>query len=202
MNILIVDYGLCNIDSVVRAVKECGHTPLASEKPEDLDTADKLIIPGVGNFSQAMTNLNETGWADAIRKAALDDELPLLGICLGMQLLATRSEEGDNAAGLDLIPGEVTRLNGTGLRVPHVGWNEVAQLHNDPVFDRVDDKKDFYFVHSYHFSPSNPDTILATTPYEIDFVSVVRRKNIYGVQFHPEKSLKAGLHLLHNFLAA
>ena len=202
MKVLIVDYKLCNVDSVACAVKECGHTPFISEKPEDIKTADKLIVPGVGNFTQAMTNLNNSGWKQAIKKSAVDDEIPLLGICLGMQLLATYSEEGGNPRGLDLISGTVMDLNraSTGLRVPHIGWNEVAQHCSDPVFDCIDDKKDFYFVHSYHFVPSDTNTILSTTPYGIDLVSAIRKNNIYGVQFHPEKSLKTGLHFLHNFL--
>jgi len=202
MNILIVDYGLCNTHSVARAVKECGHTPLISGRPEDIRVSDKIIIPGVGNFSQAMANLSKRGWNEVLREAVLTGGTPLLGICLGMQLLATESKESSNTKGLNLVPGKVVKLNEASikLRIPHIGWNEVIQRRKDFIFDGVNNKKDFYFVHSYHLVPNNSDNILSTTPYGMDFVSAISENNIYGVQFHPEKSLKAGLRLLHNFL--
>ncbi len=203
MSVLIIDHNLCNIDSIVRAVEKCGGAPVVSATPQALEKAERLILPGVGNFTEAMTVLHTTGWARAITDAVSRNKIPLLGICLGMQLLATRGEEGGDTAGLDLIPGKVLKLApaDTKLRIPHVGWNEVVQRCADPIFNDVDNRKDFYFVHSYHFVPSDPETILSTTPYGLDLVSSIRKGNIYGMQFHPEKSMKAGAQLLRNFLA-
>lgn len=202
MNVLIVDHKFCNIDSVVRAVKTCGNTPLVSQNPTDIERVQKLILPGVGNFAHLMRVLNETGWVDAIKARSCDPLFSMLGICLGMQILASRGTEGGDAPGLNLIPGKVLRLerDNLGLRVPHVGWNEVFQCREDQIFTGVDGK-DFYFIHSYHFVPENDATILATTFYGSDFVSAVKKGNVYGVQFHPEKSLKTGLTFLANFLS-
>ena len=201
--ILIVDHHLCNIDSITRAVEKCGATPVVSTMPQDADGAKKIILPGVGNFAQAMMLLHKTGWVDTIQKAVSDDEIPLLGICLGMQLLANRSQEGGNVEGLGLIPGQVVKLTppDAKCRIPHVGWNEVVQRRTDPIFDGIGNRRDFYFVHSYHFVPSSPETVLTTTPYGLDFVSTIKKKNVYGTQFHPEKSMQSGMQLLRNFLA-
>ncbi len=203
MSVLIVDHRLCNIDSVARAVEKCGGDPVVSAAPQAVGKAERLILPGVGNFAEAMAVLHKTGWVSAIKDTAASGAVPLLGICLGMQLLASRGEEGGGTEGLDLIPGEVLKLapSDAAPRVPHIGWNEVVQRRADPVFDGVDDRKDFYFVHSYHFVPSDPATVLSTTPYGQDLVSAVRKGNTFGVQFHPEKSMKAGAQLLRNFLA-
>ena len=201
--ILIIDHHLCNIDSITRAVEKCGATPVVSITPQDACAAEKIILPGVGNFAEAMAVLHKTGWVDAIREAVSGGDIPLLGICLGMQLLASRGQEGGDTEGLGLIPGQVVKLTSpeTKLRIPHVGWNEVVQHRADPIFDDVGDRKDFYFVHSYHFIPSSSESILATTPYGLDLVSMVKKKNVYGAQFHPEKSMQSGMRLLRNFLA-
>jgi len=201
-NIVIVDYGLGNIDSVYRAVQECGGTPIISDDPAAAATADKLILPGVGSFSTAMAAIRKKGWDKALKHEVIDNKIPLLGICLGMQILASYGEEGGGAKGLDLIPGKVVRLMAeqTTTRIPHVGWNEVLQKRKIPLFYDISDKKDFYFVHSFHFRPEDPDHIAALTPYAGSFVSVVERNNIVGTQFHPEKSLGTGFSLIRNFL--
>lgn len=202
MTSLIVDYGLCNLDSVSRAVEECGGEPLASSDPSDVELAAKIILPGVGSFAEAMSALNESGWTQALRDAVLNRGVPMLGICLGMQLLAGRGTEGGETEGLNFIPGRIEKLvpDAPQTRIPHVGWNEVEQQQSCPLFAGIPDRKDFYFVHSYHFVPEDPAHALATTPYCGTMVSTVGRDNVFGTQFHPEKSLGVGFQLLRNFL--
>lgn len=159
-------------------------------------------MPGVGSFTDAMTNLCDRGWIPGIKRAALEEGLPFLGICLGMQLLAEQGLEGGSTEGLGLIPGTIRRLapKEPGTRIPHVGWNEVRQQSPHPLFAGIPDGTDFYFVHSYHFEPTESTDMVTTTPYCDQFVSTVARGRVYGVQFHPEKSSKLGLRLLKNFL--
>ncbi|HEV7232993.1 MAG TPA: imidazole glycerol phosphate synthase subunit HisH [Sphingorhabdus sp.] len=202
MTVLIVDYGMGNIASARRAVEECGGRVLVSADPADIKTADRIIVPGVGAFPLAMTRLREGGWVDALRTAVHDDGLPLLGICLGMQLLADEGDEVSKTEGLGLIAGRIERILPTDVseRVPHVGWNEVRHRDN-PLFAGIPSGADFYFVHSFRFVPARDDTILATTPYAGETVSAVGKGHVAGVQFHPEKSSRAGFRLLKNFLA-
>ncbi|OGR34993.1 MAG: imidazole glycerol phosphate synthase, glutamine amidotransferase subunit [Desulfovibrionales bacterium GWA2_65_9] len=201
-NIAIIDYGLCNLDSVVRAVEICGAQPLPTRTPEDLEEADGLILPGVGAFPDAMAGLEQQGFVEPLRRLVLDQARPFLGICLGMQLMAEYGVEGGERAGLGLVPGKVVRLlpDAPGTRVPHVGWNEVHHLRPCPLFEGIPTGRDFYFVHSYHFA-AREDHILATTPYCGSFASVVGRGTLFGTQFHPEKSLADGLKTLRNFIA-
>lgn len=200
---VIVDYGMCNLDSIARAVEECGGTPIVSDDPRALETASRIILPGVGSFARAMSNLRQRGFDSALREQALDNHVPLLAICLGMQLLATKGFEGGESAGLDFIPGEVRLLEprGDDLRIPHVGWNDVEHVQSNRLFSGIPSGKDFYFVHSYHFVCADQSNILATTPYAGGFVSAVGRGNVTGVQFHPEKSQDTGFQLLRNFLS-
>lgn len=201
MKILIVDYGAGNLFSLYRALEECGGNPYISDKPADLERTDKVILPGVGSFQTGMKNLTELGWIEPLRYVASQGTTPVLGICLGMQLLSSYGHEHGQAAGLGLIPGEVPKLcSESGERVPHVGWNAVFYRGKNELFNSIDDGKDFYFVHSYHFVPDSEEYIVATTPYCQNFVSVINRANIYGVQFHPEKSSKPGLQLLKNYI--
>ena len=201
--ILVIDYGLCNIDSIARAIEECGGEVLVSRDPRDCAKAERIILPGVGNFKEASTVLHETGWVEAIRHEVKEYSIPLLGICLGMQLLATTGTESGEAPGLDIIPGRVVRLEPKeeNTPIPHVGWNEVWQKGESPLFTDLSNGKDFYFTHSFHFLADNEDNILATTPYCGEFASVVGLGRVFGVQFHPEKSLGIGLALLKNFMA-
>lgn len=202
MTVLIVDYGMGNIASARRAIEECGGRAIVSDQPADIVQADRIVVPGVGAFPLAMERLRNAGWAEALHRAVHRDGLPVLGVCLGMQLLAEEGEEGVVTSGLGLIPGRVERIvpSDTSERVPHVGWNEVNHKNSD-LFDGIPSGADFYFVHSYRFVPSDPTTILATTPYAGEFVSAVGKGRVAGVQFHPEKSSRAGFRLLRNFLA-
>jgi glutamine amidotransferase len=199
--IAIIDYGMCNLDSVARAVLECGANPVIVQDPGQLKTATHIILPGVGAFPDGIHNIRSRGFDVAIREQAESGEIPILGICLGMQLMATTGYEFMEVEGLNLIPGVVHRLQSTNEseRIPHIGWNEVFYKKESPLFSRIPSGKDFYFVHSYHFV-CDEEYVIATTPYTNGFVSVVGRGNIFGTQFHPEKSQKLGLAVLRNFL--
>jgi glutamine amidotransferase len=204
MNIVaVVDYGMCNLDSVRRAVEECGGKAVVTSKARDLKTANRIVLPGVGAFPEAMRNIKALSLDRVLYEQAMGDHIPLLGICLGMQLLASKGWEGEETDGLGLIPGKVCRLEpfGADTRIPHVGWNEVQPTQESPLFRDISSGKDFYFVHSYHFCPENDAHILAHTPYAGRFVSAVQSGSVFGVQFHPEKSQKTGFQLLKNFLA-
>ena len=200
MKVAVIDYGLGNLGSVRRAVAELGAEPVLADKPEQLASADRVILPGVGSFADGMALLRERGWVGALRKTGK----PVLGICLGMQLLASRGTEGGDSEGLDLIPGEVVGLDTLGceLRIPHVGWNSVAVDDPGRILRGITSGTDFYFVHSYVFRPREPADVVATTSYGVPVTAVVGRGNVMGTQFHPEKSSKAGFRVLRNFLDA
>lgn len=200
---LIVDYGMGNLCSVKRALEECGANVILSDDPAVCALADHIVLPGVGAFADGMVAIRDGGWIDALRTAALEDKIPLLGICLGMQLLADKGFEGGDTAGIGLIPGEVRRLvfDTSETRIPHVGWNEVHHGSTHPLFFGIPTGTDFYFVHSYHFVPNDAEAVLASTPYCGLFTSTVVRGTIFGTQFHPEKSSRAGFQLLRNFLS-
>lgn len=199
----IVDYGVCNLDSVARAVEECGGAPLMARSGDDLREVGAIILPGVGAFAHGMKNLHERGLHDALREQAVENRIPLLGVCLGMQLLATAGTEGGSNPGLGLIDGEVVRLDadGNGERIPHVGWNEVYAEGPSPLFEGLEPGRDFYFVHSFHLVCRDEGDVIARTPGYGRFASAVAHDNVWGVQFHPEKSQKTGFQLLRNFLA-
>ena len=199
--VVIIDYGMCNLDSVARAVEECGGHPFVTEDPNKLKSATHIILPGVGAFTDAMSNIIHIGFDVAIKEHVKSGEIPLLGICLGMQLMATKGYEISEVEGLNLIHGEVKRLKTLNKeeRIPHIGWNEVVLQKECPLFHEIPSGKDFYFVHSFHFI-CDDNYIIAKTPYADGFVSVVGRDNIYGTQFHPEKSQKLGFAVLKNFL--
>ena len=201
--VAIVDYGMCNLDSVGRAVEECGARPVVTEQPRDLAEASRIILPGVGAFPDAMRNLRDRHLDEALREQVIERQIPFLGICLGMQLLASTGLEVSETPGLGWIDGEVRRLEPaeSDVRIPHVGWNEVEFPEGSPLFRGIQQRRDFYFVHSYHLQARNEGDVLARTPYCGRFVSAVHRDNIWAVQFHPEKSQKAGFQLLRNFLA-
>ena len=202
MSVLIVDYGMGNLGSVRRSFEECGAAVRVSADPKSIAEAERIVIPGVGAFSEAMQRIHHMGWYSKLRQAALEDRVPVLGICLGMQLLAGSGEEGGATEGLGLISGRVCRLDNIGgERLPHVGWNEVYPRNERALFKGVSAGTDFYFVHSYHFVPDIPDDLAATTPYCGDFASAVSAVNVFGVQFHPEKSSRAGFQVIRNFLA-
>jgi imidazole glycerol-phosphate synthase subunit HisH len=205
--VVVIDYGLSNLDSLARAVQECGGSPIVTERRDSVRDATQIILPGVGVFRQAMHNLRERGLDEALHEQVVGEGIPLLGICLGMQLLASVGCEGGDAPGLGLIDGEVKRLvpDGPSARIPHMGWNEV---HFDPdhpgaaaLFAGLRPGQDFYFVHSYHFVPARQRATIGRTPYCGGFTAAVGSGRLFGVQFHPEKSQKAGFRVLQNFLA-
>ena len=201
--VAVIDYGMCNIDSVVRAVEECGGKPIVTDHEKEIHHASHIILPGVGSFSDAMHNLRQRSLDVILAECVLAKGTPFLGICLGMQLLATKGWEGGETQGLCLIEGEVRRLEPSGgdTRIPHVGWNEVHHVVSSPLFKDVPSRKDFYFVHSYHFCPRHAEDAIARTPYCGGFVSAVAHGRIFGTQFHPEKSQKFGFQILRNFLS-
>jgi len=198
--VAVIDYGMCNLDSVSRALKMCGANPVVSGEISVVQKADAIILPGVGAFRSAMNELEARGLVKPLLRRVLEDRVPFLGICLGMQLMADRSYEERETAGLGIVPGEVIRLEPESgeTRIPHIGWNEVVQAGPSVLFEGIQDKKDFYFVHSYHMSCS-PEFIIGRTPYCGEFISAVQKDFCFGVQFHPEKSQKAGFRLLKNF---
>mgnify|MGYP000560229323 CR=1 FL=1 len=203
VEVVVVDYGLGNLRSVTRGLERAGATVTISDDPAALDTADGIVLPGVGAFSEGMDNAGP--FREALVEAA-EDGRPLLGICLGMQMLLTTSEEAEHAGegdaeGLDLIPGTNLRFAGD-RKVPHMGWNELAVERDHPVLDGVDGEY-AYFVHSYYAQPDDDRAVAATTAYGEQFASVVANEagNVVGTQFHPEKSGETGLRILRNFVA-
>ncbi len=202
--IVVVDYGVNNLRSVVRALAAGGHMATLTADPEAVRRADHLLVPGVGNFGQAAKNLRDSGLGDAISAVAAAGR-PVMGICLGMQLFFLRSEEAKDSAGLGLLDGEVRRFR-TDLPVPHVGWagvrlTEYGKAH--PVLAPLfrEEMQFFYHVHSYHPALTAPELVLATAEYDGPFPTIVGRANVIGAQFHPEKSQKAGIELLSRFIA-
>ncbi len=195
----ILNIGLGNVQSVYNAIYENGYDPIFVDKPEDLTQLSHFILPGVGNFNAVMERLNTLGLVEAIQHFVISGK-PTLGICLGMQLLAELGEEGGQTSGLKVIPAKVIALKKTpDIRIPHVGWNEVTFNQEHIVFDKIKDRRDFYFVHSYQVICQHQEHILATTNYGREIVCMVVNKNVIGVQFHPEKSQKNGMQMLENF---
>lgn len=197
MYIAIIDYGMGNLRSVQKGLESLGWQAEIVGAPEGVDQAAGVILPGVGAFADAMRNLHETGMADAIYRA-VDSGKPFLGICLGQQLLFEHSEEFGRTKGLGLFPGTVRRLPPS-LIVPHMGWNEIDIRQPVPLLSGVTEGSRFYFVHSYYVHPVDADVVVAETDYGIRFASVVGRGNVFGIQFHPEKSSMLGLNILNNF---
>jgi len=198
--IAIVDYGMGNLHSVAKAVERLGAEALITSDAAAILAADAVILPGVGAFGDAMACLRDTGLGAVVAQAAANAK-PLLGICLGMQLLFTRSEEHGDHEGLGLLPGHVVRFQGGTYKVPHMGWNRLqVQQPDSPLFTGLEEGH-VYFVHSYHVQPERATDLLATTSYGGSPVTaIVGRNNVYGMQFHPEKSGEFGMQLLSNFL--
>lgn len=196
--ITVVDYGMGNRRSVQKALEHVGATAAITDDHEQIATADGLVVPGVGAFPLAMRNLTQLGLGELLRERA-EVGVPLLGICLGMQLLFERSSELEPAGGLGLLRGEVTPLATGGRRVPHIGWNEVSFQRPCPLTDGLGTGRAFYHVHSLAVRPSEAEDIVGTAEYGEPFVTMVARGNVFGVQFHPEKSSSDGLALLANF---
>ena len=200
LDVVVVDYKTGNVDSILKAIRLNNNSVELSSDRDVILSAKKIILPGQGAFDYGMDQLLKLDLISTIITQVTLKKIPILGICLGMQLLADVGHENQKKTkGLGLIKGEVKKIP-TNLKLPHVGWNEVLIEKEDKIFFKINNKKDFYFVHSYYFDCFDSDEVLSTTNYNFNFPSIVGRDNIYGFQFHPEKSLKNGLKLLNNFL--
>lgn len=197
----IINYGLGNLGSVSSAVHKLGHEAFVSDNIEYLMSAEKLILPGVGAFGDAMRNLRSLALVEPLTHMVMELKKPILGICLGSQLMARESTEFGRHEGLGWIDASVVKMETRGLRIPHVGWNTLYQTKDDMLFDGIPKDALFYYVHSYHIRSIDPDIVIGECEYGIRFTSAIHRDNIYAIQFHPEKSQLCGLNLLNNFLA-
>ena len=200
-HVVVLDYGAGNLRSVARAVEHVGFKPEVTSDPRSLDSADAVIMPGVGAAADTMRHLEERGFAEPLR-AYIRADRPFLGVCMGMQALLTESEEGGGHPCLDIIAGQVRRFesNGERLKVPHMGWNAVRQVGDHPIFAGIPDDSYFYFVHSYYPDPEDESIVIGRTEYGVPFASAIARDNLVATQFHPEKSGPAGLQMYRNFL--
>jgi glutamine amidotransferase len=198
---VIVDYGMANLRSVQKAFEKVGHTASISGDPNQVAEADKVVLPGVGAFRDAIARLREAGLVAPLVEHVRAGK-PFLGICLGLQLLFTTSHEDGEYAGLDLFPGDVVRFpQQPGLKVPHMGWNQLRFCRSTPLFRDLPDDSAVYFVHSYYVVPRETSIIAAETDYPTPFTSVIWQDNVFATQFHPEKSQRIGLTMLRNFAA-
>ncbi len=198
----IIDYGLGNLGSIRRAIEECGGEAFLADEPGLLQEADRMILPGVGAFGDGMKLLRQGGWLEPLQELVLVRKIPVLGICLGMQLLASQGEEGGIHQGLGFIVGNVVQMqvDEANERLPHVGWNNIQKKRSSVLLDQVPDGADFYFVHSYHFQPQDINVVIATGDYAGGFVAAVEKGHVFGTQFHPEKSGPYGFQIIKNFL--
>ncbi len=200
--LVIVNYGMGNLNSVKRVMDRLKVDAIISSKPEDIIDAQKIILPGVGHFGKAISNLKELNLLEALNEFALVKKKPILGICLGMELMAKKSEEG-NAEGLGWFDAEIIKFSVSDkikYKIPHMGWNQINIKKECPLMSDIPESSEFYFVHSYHLKTYNESDILNETDYDYTFASALAKDNIFGVQYHPEKSHDAGAKLLKNFI--
>ena len=211
--IAVVDYGMGNLRSVQKALEVAGREAKITSNPKDLERCEKLVFPGVGSFGAAMRELKKRGLVKPI-KDAIESGKIFLGLCLGLQLLFEKSEEAPGVKGLCVLKGRVRKIRGSGigirasgkrLKVPHMGWNSIVHrtsyiVHRSKILQGVPSNSYMYFVHSYYVEPKDKDIVIATTDYGIEFASGIHKDNIYGFQFHPEKSQEIGLKILKNFV--
>ena len=202
--IAVVDYGMGNLRSVQKALEKVGCSAFVTSEPQKILDAHSIVLPGVGAFRDCISNLERRNLIEPILKSIAQGK-PFLGICLGLQILFTQSEEFGRTPGLNLIEGKVicfpdmSTEKGVRLKVPHMGWNSISLRNPHPLFDSIEDNSFFYFVHSYYVDPDDGKNIVTTTHYGIEFTSCVHKENIFACQFHPEKSQQVGLQLLKNF---
>jgi len=194
--VAVVNYGVGNLRSIRRGVEKSGASVDITHSPTNLRSSDAIVLPGVGAFAPAVRNMAPI--TDVVAEA-MNDGKPILGICLGLQLLFTRSSEGGSIRGLDFISGDIVKLP-ENVKTPQMGWNTLNIAQSHPLLEGVKDNSYVYFVHSYYPQPSDPDVIVATTEYGVRFPSMVAKKNLFATQFHPEKSSKTGLAILKNFV--
>lgn len=201
--IAVVSYGVCNVGSILNMLRRIGASAAAVSDPAALATADKMLLPGIGAFDNGMTALQTLGLAGVLKQRIVDARVPTLGICLGMQLLGEGSEEG-TLPGLGVIGGRCVKIRGNGeppLKVPHMGWNVLKPRYESALLADLDERARFYFVHSYFLACADPADVLATTPYGGEITAMIHCDNVWGAQFHPEKSHRYGMTLLRNFAA-
>jgi glutamine amidotransferase len=200
--ITIIDYGVGNINAFVHIFKQLGISVSKATSSDHIKEATKLILPGVGSFDDAMQRLNDSGMRDALQDAVTVDKIPLIGICVGMQMLADRSDEGV-MPGLGWISGEVKKFDPSTInhitKFPHMGWNDVKPVRENPLFSGLETGARFYFLHSYYYQCKHEEDVLATSAYGLQFASAINHNHIYGIQCHPEKSHHFGIQLLQNF---
>ena len=204
MNVVIINSGVGNVTSIVNMLKRFQVEAKIQDDPNSIEDADALILPGVGSFDAAMRRFRSSGMREALDRIVLQDRTPILGICLGMQLMADRSEEGSER-GFGWVQGELKRFlpsdgGDTPIRVPHMGWNIVTALENDPLYWGFNAEPRFYFDHSYYFVPRDATAYASRAHHGIEFAAGIRKGMLFGVQFHPEKSHRFGLALLRNFI--
>lgn len=202
--IAIIDYGMGNTHSLYNSIRYLGEKAVVTRDPRAIDDATHMILPGVGAFGDAMRNLNEMGLTDVLNRQVMEKGKPFLGICLGLQLMSKASHEHGLHRGLGWLDAQAVRFEfkEPGLKVPHMGWNDISLRAAHPLFENLKDAHmSFYFVHSYHVSCNDCNDVLATCDYGITFAASVARDNIFGTQFHPEKSQENGLQVLKNFIS-
>ena len=206
MNVTIVDYNSGNISSVINSFKEVAKDKVNIEVTADLaiiKTSDKVVLPGQGSFKSCIDGLNRIeGLTDTLNEFALDSKKPLLGICVGLQMFADFGYEEVETKGLGWIPGKVSKIDNQGgkFKLPHIGWNEINIMKDSKIFKGIENNSHMYFVHSYEFVPEDKNVVSATTEYSSNIVCSVEKENIFGTQFHPEKSDKTGLKIIDNFI--
>ena len=200
--IVVVDYGCGNLNAFINSFKRLNKKAIVATRREDLKNAKNIILPGVGSFDHVMKSFNNSGLREEVEKKVLNDKVRVLGVCAGMQIMSNSSEEGVEK-GLGWIPGEVKKIRQDQLiyptKLPHMGWNEINQTNNNSFFKEIKNGSRFYFVHSYYFECHNESDIISKTEYGRSFASAINKNNIFGVQFHPEKSHQNGQKLLKNF---
>lgn len=202
---VIIDYGVGNLNSIKNMIKKIGFEAVISSQIYDIDKASKLILPGVGSFEYGMNKLRNSSFFELLEKKVIKEKTPILGVCLGAQLLFETSEEGENIKGLGWIRGNVRKFEKDhypNLKIPHMGWNYVKSLKKSKLMNDMPSEPRFYFVHSYHFELTDRSSALMETEYGYPFISAVEKGNVLGVQFHPEKSHKFGKQLYYNFLSS
>jgi glutamine amidotransferase len=202
MIIGIVDYGMGNLRSVANAFESLGCTTVVATKPAELCSVDRIVLPGVGAFGDGINNLRKGGWIPALEEQVKHTEKPFLGLCVGMQLLASKGTEHGDHEGLGWVPGIVRRLTPSdpSIRVPHIGWNDVEIAKHDGLYREANGQQTFYFVHSYAFHPKDPSVVSGWCNHGERFAASLETKNIFAAQYHPEKSQKCGIAVLQNFL--
>ena len=201
MNVVIINYGMGNVKSIKNQLERMSYSSIISSNENDIEKADKIILPGVGHFDAGMKNILANNLFEILKYKVVDNKTPILGICLGMQLFCEKSEEG-GVDGLGWLKGKVKkfRITDSKFKIPHIGWNNLNIKNNSKLLKDIKKENHFYFAHSYYLSGVKEENILAYTNYSIKFISSVKKENIYGTQFHPEKSHLSGIKILKNFL--